>query len=114
MKTTLLCLFNTCLMATGQILFKMGSSGKQIESVLDIVKLFFSPIIFLALCIYAATTGLWLYILSKTPLSYAYPIQALAFPLVLTVSVLLFHEQVTLSKWIGIVIIVAGVTIATR
>ena len=114
MRMLFLCLLNTTLMATGQILFKLGSTGKQITNVLDIIKLFCSPIVFLALCLYAVTTGLWLYILSQTPISQAYPIQALAFPLVLAISMLLFHEQVTLSKWIGIGIIVLGVTIATR
>lgn len=114
MKMTLLCLLNTCLMATGQMLFKVGSTGKNIASILDIIKLFFTPIVFVALCLYAATTGLWLYILSRTPISHAYPIQALAFPLVLLVSMIFFHEQVSSVKWIGIAIIVCGVFIATR
>lgn len=101
-------------MATGQMLFKLGSNGKQINSLFDIIKLFFTPIVFLALCLYAGTTGLWLYILSKTPISQAYPIQALAFPLVLIVSSFVFHEQISINKWIGVLIIVAGVTVATH
>ena len=114
MKMTLLCLLNTLLMATGQTLFKIGSTGKNLSSVWDIIRLFFSPVVFFALCLYAATTGLWLYILSKTPMSYAYPIQALAYPIVLLVSLLLFKENLTPMKWIGVVIIVCGVAIATR
>lgn len=114
MKMTLLCLLNTLLMATGQMLFKYGSSGKEISSIFDIVKLFFSPIVFVALCLYAATTGLWLYILSRTPMSHAYPIQALAFPVVLLASMVFFHESITTAKWIGVIIIVCGVFVATR
>lgn len=114
MKMTLLCLLNTCLMATGQIMFKAGSAGKSIGNWLDIIRLFFTPIVFFALCLYAATTGLWLYILSRTPMSHAYPIQALAFPLVLFASMAFFHEQVSVIKWIGIGIIVCGVFVATR
>lgn len=114
MKTLLLCFLNTCLMVTGQILFKVGSNGKEIGSVLDIIRLFFTPIVFCALCIYAATTGLWLYILSRTPMSVAYPIQALAFPMVLIVSMFLFHEQISVAKWIGVAIIVGGVFVATH
>lgn len=114
MKMTLLCLLNTCLMATGQMMFKAGSAGKSVGSVLDIIKLFFTPIVFIALCLYAATTGLWLYILSRTPMSHAYPIQALAFPIVLLASMLIFREQVTPMKWIGVGVIVCGVFIATR
>lgn len=114
MKTTLLCLLNTALMAVGQLLFKYGSNGKKIEGLMDIIRLFFSPVVFCALCLYAATTGLWLYILSRTPISYAYPIQALAFPLVLVASIIFFGEQVSITKWIGVFVIVLGVVIATR
>lgn len=114
MKMTLLCFLNTCLMATGQMMFKAGSAGKSIGSILDIIQLFFTPIVFIALCLYAATTGLWLYILSRTPMSHAYPIQALAFPIVLLASMFFFHEQVTPIKWVGIAVIVCGVFIATR
>lgn len=114
MKMTLLCLLNTMLMATGQMLFKYGSSGKEISSIFDVIKLFFSPVVFVALCLYAATTGLWLFILSRTPMSHAYPIQALAFPIVLLASMLFFHESISTTKWIGIAIIVFGVFVATR
>lgn len=114
MKMTLLCLLNTLLMATGQTLFKIGASGKTLSSVWDIIRLFFSPVVFLALCLYAATTGLWLYILSRVPMSYAYPIQALAYPIVLLVSLLLFKESVTPMKWLGVAIIVCGVAVAAR
>lgn len=114
MKMTALCLLNTLLMATGQLLFKAGSAGREIHTLLDIVKLFFTPVVFLALCIYGATTGLWLYILSRTPMSHAYPIQALALPLVLLASQFFFREQITPMKWLGILVIICGVCIATR
>ena len=114
MRMTFLCLLNTALLATGQILFKCGSNGKVLNSVEAIIRLIFSPVILLALCLYGGTTVLWMYILSRTPMSHAYPIQALAFPVVLLISGVLFNEQVTLTKWIGIVIIILGVTIATR
>ena len=114
MKTMLICLLNTALMATGQILFKAGSIGYKINSILDIIRLFFTPVVFFAVCIYAGTTALWLFILNRTPISYAYPIQALAFPIVLTVSIVFFNESVSVMRWIGVAIIVLGVTIATR
>ena len=114
MKMTLLCIINTILMATGQTLFKLGARGKSIEGILDIVHLFFTPVVFCALCLYAGTTALWLYILNHMSLSSAYPIQALAFPLVLIASMLIFKESVSITKWVGIVVIVLGVIIAAR
>lgn len=114
MRMIILCFLNTILMATGQILFKFGSLGKNIGSIVDIIKLFFTPIVFIALCLYACTTGLWLYILSKVPISFAYPIQALAFPLVLVVSMFLFKEIIPMSRWLGVALICIGVFISVR
>ena len=110
------CLYsmNTGLMATGQMLFKYGANGKSITSVLDIIRLFFTPVVSCALCLYAATTGLLRYILSQMPMSFAYLIQTLAFPLVLMASMMIFKEQISPARWIGVLIIALGVIIATR
>ena len=81
---------------------------------MDMVHLLFAPTIIIALGLYAFTACLWLYILSRTPMSFAYPFQALAFPLVLMLSAMLFHEPIPLNRWIGVIIIVLGVIIATR
>ena len=109
--TTILCLLNTLLMVIGQTLFKIGSNGKQLDSLRNIIKVMLSPVILLALTIYAVTTVLWLYILSKTEISFAYPIQALAFPLVLVISSIIFHEQIPLNRWAGVALIFIGVYI---
>lgn len=112
MKEIFLCLLNTLLMVCGQILFKLGSNGKSINKVSDIISLVFSPAILLALTLYAGTTLLWLYILSRTKLSFAYPIQALAFPIVLIASSFIFREYIPINRWIGVGIIFIGVIVA--
>lgn len=112
MKDFLLCILNTLLMVCGQILFKLGSNGKTLNKFSDIVSLVLSPLILLALVLYAGTTLLWLSILSRVKLSYAYPIQALAFPIVLIASAIIFHEQIPFNRWLGVIIIFAGVYIS--
>lgn len=82
------------------------------DSISSIVSTMFSPIILSALCLYAGTTVLWLYILSKMKISEAYPIQALAFPLVLIASSLLFKEVIPWNRWVGVLIIFIGVYIS--
>ena len=114
MKMTLLCLLNTGLMVTGQILFKVGSQGKTLSSISDMVRLMFSPVVLVALCLYAGTTMLCLYILSKVDISFAYPIQALAFPVVMIVSAFMFHEQIPAMRWIGVAIIFIGVLLVVQ
>nr|WP_288826275.1 EamA family transporter [uncultured Clostridium sp.] len=111
-KIKLLCLLNTLMMVFGQLLFKIGSKGKRLDSLKEIILTMLNPVILSALCLYAATTVLWLYILSRTKISEAYPIQALAFPLVLIASSVLFKETVPCNRWIGVFIIFMGVYIS--
>ncbi|WP_373155649.1 EamA family transporter [Clostridium sp. AUH-JLR23] len=114
MKMLILCLVNTLMMVCGQILFKIGSNGKEITSLIDMIRLMFSPIVLIALCLYAGTTMLWLYILSKVDISFAYPIQALAFPVVMIVSAFIFHEQIPMLRWVGVIIIFIGVLLVVQ
>lgn len=114
MSITLLCLLNTTLMVTGQILFKIGSQGKSLSSIMDMVKLMFSPVVMIALVLYACTTMLWLYILSKADISFAYPIQALAFPIVMLISAFMFHEHIPMLRWVGVIVIFIGVLLVVQ
>lgn len=114
MKYFILCIGNVLLMVTGQMIFKYGLQGRTVESFPEIIKVMFSPIIILGLAIYAITAMLWLYILSRVPISFAYPIQALAFPLVLVLSMWFFGESISLTRWIGIAVIMIGVFFVTR
>jgi len=114
MKNIMLCLLNTALLVCGQLLFKFTARGKEISSLPDVMQLLLSPYMIAAIILYGVTTLLWVYILTKVPISYAYPIQALAFPLVAMLAVPLFKEIVPVSRWIGIGVILTGVLIASR
>jgi multidrug transporter EmrE-like cation transporter len=56
----------------------------------------------------------WLAAMTKFELSYAYPFMSLAFVLVLILSVLLFHETVTIPKVLGVALVMAGIIVASR
>jgi len=114
MKNFMLCLLNVALLVCGQLLFKLAVRNKEITTVSDAVSLLFSPYMISAIVLYVGTTFLWVYILTKVHLSYAYPIQALAFPLVVFFSFLLYNEDVPIQRWIGIGVIVLGAIIASR
>ncbi|MBV7327916.1 EamA family transporter [Chloroflexi bacterium TSY] len=70
--------------------------------------------VWLGLCLYGFSSFIWLWVLTKAPLSYAYPILALTFPLVVALSVLLFGETVSPMRWFGICIIIAGVSLLAK
>ena len=96
------------------MLLRYGAHNRDISSVLDVVKLMLNPLMMSAVAIYIAATLLWVYILTKIPISYAYPIQALAFPMVVALSFLIFKETVPINRWIGVGIIVIGSYVASR
>lgn len=56
----------------------------------------------------------WLAAMTKFELSYAYPFMSLAFVFVLILSAVLFHEAVTVPKVLGILLIIAGIIVASR
>lgn len=110
-KNLLLCILNMLLMSLGQLLFKIGCRGKTLDSLQSMIHLIFSPVVLLALFVYAGSTVLWMYILSKMEISYAYPIQSMAVPLVVVISCFIFKEPVPINRWIGLIVVVIGVNL---
>lgn len=113
MKDYLLCFVSVFMLVGAQLILRYAAKEVEITSASGLFRLAFSPITVLALAVYGAAFLLWLYILSRVPLSFAYPIQALAFPLVIFLSMLLFHEAVPINRWVGVAIIVLGTAIAS-
>ena len=56
----------------------------------------------------------WIAALTKFDLSYAYPFMSATFVIVLFLSCLLFQEPFTLSKILGIIFIIIGITIGAQ
>jgi drug/metabolite transporter (DMT)-like permease len=56
----------------------------------------------------------WMAAMTQFELSFAYPFMSLAFVLVLILSTVIFHEQVTWTKVAGTLIIISGLVVLTR
>lgn len=119
MNNKLILIASVITAACGQLLFKKGMTAFSTLSIPQgivnlfriAVKIVFNPYIFAGMASYLLSTVLWLYALSKTELSYAYPFTTLTFILVMAASFLLFSETMSLSKIIGGVVICLGVII---
>jgi drug/metabolite transporter (DMT)-like permease len=97
-------------MAGGQLLFKTAAlrgagDGPLAERIAGFL---LNGYFFVALILYAALTVLWVWILSFTPLSRAYPFLALAFTLTPALGCLVFAEPLSMRLVIGIVLILGG------
>jgi undecaprenyl phosphate-alpha-L-ara4N flippase subunit ArnF len=68
------------------------------------------------LVLYATSMLAWLAVLATCELSYAYPLLSLSYVLVYIAAVLWprLHETVSVSKTIGILLVLAGVFLVTR
>jgi multidrug transporter EmrE-like cation transporter len=56
----------------------------------------------------------WVGAMTKFDLSYAYPFTSASFVLVLVLSAMVFREQITLPKMVGLGLIIAGIIFASR
>lgn len=57
---------------------------------------------------------LWMYIIKHYPLSSSYPLISLSYVFGMLAAMYFFHEEVSLYKWIGIVLIILGCFIISK
>ena len=57
---------------------------------------------------YAAGSILWMYIVKHFPFSMAYPMVSLSYVFGMIAAVLFFHEDVSMTRWMGALLIVLG------
>jgi drug/metabolite transporter (DMT)-like permease len=97
-------------MAGGQLLFKAAAlrdipDGAMSQRLLSIVA---NSYFLGAIVLYGALTVLWVWVLTFTPLSRAYPFVALAFAITPLLGGLVFGEPVGLRLMLGIALILGG------
>lgn len=51
---------------------------------------------------------LWMYIVKHFPLSMAYPMVSLSYVFGMLSAIIFFHEDVSFTKWIGVLLIMIG------
>lgn len=118
MMNTIIILISVLLNASAQLFLKSGAMhlntikghGHLLRTFQALMSL---PMFFGFIC-YGASIILWIYALSKVDVSYAYPFQAIGYVLVTLVAFMAFHEALTPSKLIGILLISSGVFFVAR
>ena len=111
MKTLLLVLFSILMGVTGQLCLKAGVGSGSAPNMfsLEIFKLFLRPLVLGGFMAYGLSSIAWLMVLSRTELSYAYPMVALGYVFVFILSWILFKEHVTWPRIVGMALIIMGV-----
>lgn len=104
----------------GQILIKwrMDHHNNVPIAMLDkfayMFKLLLDPFILLGLISASLASILWLLVLTKFELSYAYPFTGANYVFILIFSYYLFHESISWTNMVGVALIVLGIVISSR
>lgn len=108
-------LFSIFLGATGQFLFRLGMLRYGNVTVTGIWRqlgsIILTPAIFLGFSCFGVSSILWLVVISRWELSYAYPLVALGYVLAILYGSCLLHENLTLPKILGSCLILAGISV---
>jgi undecaprenyl phosphate-alpha-L-ara4N flippase subunit ArnE len=110
-----LLLFAVAAAATGQVMLKHGmqeATAKAAHSGGSLVlRAATSPWVLLGLLVFVVSAVAWLTVLSRVPLSVAYPFNALGYLVILTASVLVLHERANVLTWVGSLLVVSGLLV---
>lgn len=104
----------------GQIFLKIGMKQMGSFSMIQkgiffqYVKIFLNPYVFGGMVLYFLANVFWLYLISRVPLSFAYPMLSLSYVFVAIASVYLFHETILPLNWVGIIVIMMGVALIAQ
>ena len=105
------------LMVSAQLIFKNRLSFHGEMSLVPsellsyLMKMILDWKAWLAGCITVASALLWYVAVSRVPLSFAFPIAALSYPLIMIGSAIFFQEGITVAKIVGNTLIISGVLI---
>ena len=116
-----LILFSVVCGIAGQLALKVGmtqigrvSAEALAQPVSMIVRMGSSPFVIGGLGLYGLGAVAWMTVLSRVPLSLAYPIMALSYAFTPVLAWLFLGESITSLRWVGIAIIGIGVFVVSR
>jgi len=99
-------------MSLGQLMFKAASNAfARQDGPLSLVAVIMNPWLLAGVSLYAFLTLLWVLVLVRVPLAYAYPFVALSFIFTPVGAALIYGEVLTMNYAIGLSLILAGLAV---
>ncbi len=95
----------------GQVVMRLGGVGDVVSS---LIRALSQPFVTAGVALYAISALVWLIVLSRVELSFAYPMVSIGYIAVVILSRLIFHEQVSAVRIAGTVVICLGVVLISR
>ena len=84
----------------------------QLNSIGDtIMKAAREPLLWLGLGLFGISALFWLVVLSRVPLSVAYPFAGLSYIVIVFLDRIFLHEQIPSLRWVGAAVVAAGIAL---
>ena len=123
----LVILLSVALAATAQLTLKYGVSRvtKQgpegevsgivlSEPVASAIRVAKEPYIWVGLALFGISAAVWIVVLSRVSLSFAYPFAALTYVIILIFDRIILKEPVPNLRWAGVFLIMSGIVLVSR
>jgi drug/metabolite transporter (DMT)-like permease len=68
-----------------------------------------SPLVWLGLALFGLSALVWLVVLSKASLSFAYPFASLTYAIIIVADRFVLHQHVPPARWAGVAVIITGI-----
>lgn len=108
----------TIFVVSGHLLIKAGLNAVTepigMGTLAQLANYIFQPMVFGGLAIYSVGCVCWMIAVSKTELSFLYPLTSLNYVLIVLISSILFQEPVSGRRLAGVLLIVGGVVLMNR
>jgi drug/metabolite transporter (DMT)-like permease len=115
-----LILLSVTLAAVAQLTLKQGmnvvtaSSGPLKLNATSLGDVVSTPQVWLGLVLFGLSAFVWLAVLSRTSLSFAYPFASLTYVLILLFDRFWLHQQVPVVRWVGVFFIMVGIVLIAQ
>ncbi len=119
-KALAILIVGLCFSVAGELMLKGGMNKAGVLSLhpdnllAGLWRTFTTPLVLIGFVSVFLASIFWLSVISRIPLSLAYPMMSLSYVVVVAASALLFREQITPSRVLGVAIIIAGVYVVYR
>ncbi len=120
-KTIALVLLSVFLATAGQLLLKTGMNkvgyidergiGKPLDLLGEVLRTWQ---VIGGLAIFCLSALSWLVVMSRVPLSFAYPFVGITYILLTLFSKFVLHEHVPSARWLGLALVVTGIIIVGK
>lgn len=113
-------LLSVAITAAAQLVLKVGMTSPPVQRLIDqgfsprLIGIFLDPFVIGGLFLYFGAAMMWLFVLAKFEVSYAYPFVALGFVITALAGWLLFDDTMSTGRALGTLLICAGVILVAR